>query len=716
LWFPIPRSLAPCFIFHLDTGVRSATVWPFRWPSFRLDRAIAPVARGGATGGIRVLIPISHEEQRVARLPWVTIALVAANVLAFLITLPAVERQATETQRRIEEVLRFAVEHPYLQLPEEIAHVVPARRPPPNLSAETIADEQARLDRLWSELEATAAVSVYRTYGYIPAEPHLLTLFTSMFMHGGWMHLLGNMLFLWLSGGSLEDRWGRIFYPILYLVSGVAATLMHAAMTPQSHIPLVGASGAIAGLMGAFLIRLATTRIRFFYWIFLFRGTFEAPAYVMLPLWLLQQFVMARTGTEGGVAVWAHIGGFVLGAVVAILVRLTDLEEKVLAPAIKKKTTWTASDRLTAALGRLDQGDVDGAIKDLEALLRATPDNIEARTSLIDAHARKGDHTAAGRESARLVGAYLKARDMAGARAAAREHKQAFPDVPLLMRDQLALAADCEKREDYQEAAARYQEAIATGPDDPLAPKALVGFGRLLFQVFKEPGEALEVLERARTHPRATPEFQQASEEMIALAKGALPPASEPPTTIPQAPPEPPGPEPSPHLPTPEVPTPEEPVVLAPAAMPVLSLAPVPARAVGIDARGLTLQDRRGGTGHLLWQKVTAVSVATIGQPQVADQAAETLILDLIMGSSLSPPDGRIRCIRLSINDLAIPQLQSEPSPLRAFQRLVATILKATGATAHPSREACLGLNGFPTFPDLAAYEADLVPRLSIDR
>jgi len=136
-------------------------------------------------------------------------------------------------------------------------------------------------------------------------------------------------------------------------------------------------------------------------------------------------------------------------------------------------------------------------------------------------------------------------------------------------------------------------------------------------------------------------------------------------------------------------------------------------RAVGIDARGLTLQDRRGATGNMPWQKVTAVSVASIGRPPAPDNVADALILDLIMAPGpASATDNRIRCIRLSGTDLAIPQLQNEPSPLRAFQRLVATILKATGAAPQPDRESCLGLQGFPSFPDLAAYEADLLSRL----
>lgn len=660
-----------------------------------------------------MLIPIGHEDQRVTRLPWVTIGLIVINIAVFLATFPLAKQQANETHLRLREVVRYARDHPYLRLPEELARAFPAGPSPRKLAPDILNEEQAQLDRLVNDFEVSRSRSVFRTFGYIPAEPHLLALLTSMFMHGGWMHLIGNMLFLWLSGTSLEDRWGRIFFPVLYLASGAVATLIHAAMQPQSSLPLVGASGAIAGLMGAFLIRLATTRIRFFFWFFFFRGTFYAPAYVVLPLWLLQQFMMARTGTAGSVAVWAHIGGFGLGVAVALLVQLTDLEAKLLAPSIAKKTAWTASEDLAAALARLDRGDLDGAVKALEALLRAKPENIEARTSLIEAYERKGDHAAAGRESARLVGAYLKARDTAGAMTASWEHKRSYPDVPLALRDQLALAADREKRQEYPEAAELYRVAIAAWPDDPLVPKALVGFGRVLLQVFHQPGEALEYLERAHAHPHATPEFQQASAEMIAAAKRELRAVSQDPAAALQPDPELSPPEPQPLLAAPEVPIPIEPAGQAPAVTASRPLVPVPARAVAIDARGLHLQDRRGGTGQLAWQKVTAVSVASIGRRGATDQLADSLVLDLVIAANPAPAEDRIRCVRLCLKDLAIPQLQSEPSPLRAFQRLVATILKVTGATAHPSREACLGLQGFPSFPDLGAYEADLVARLA---
>ena len=661
-----------------------------------------------------MLIPIGHEDQQVTRLPWVTIALLVANVAVFLLVLPIVQRQADDTRQRVQEVVQYAMEHPYLRLPAELAGFVPAQQAPAGLSAETIADEQAQLDRLLSDLRSAAMDTVYRRYGYVPADAHLGALFTSMFMHGGWFHLIGNMLFLWLAGGSLEDRWGRIFFPILYLVSGVVATLTHAGMHPQSMIPLVGASGAIAGLMGAFLVRLATTQIRFFYWIFIFRGTFYMPAYVALPLWLLQQFAMARSGPAGGVAVWAHIGGFVFGTAVAVLIRLTDLETKVLAPAIEKKTAWTASDRLAQALGKLDRGDTDGAITDLEGLLKARPDTIEARATLITAYTRKEDRAAAGRESANLVGAYLKARDMDGALAAMVEHGHAYPDVPLAMRDMLALAAHREKRQQYQEAAGLYRDAIAAWPDDALAPKALVGFGRLQHQAFQESEAALELLERARTHPNVTPEFQKASEERIAGIRYEQRRAGRPAVSAPSTASVP-SPDPDEELSTSppiEMPVTEEAEQPAAAPPPERKLVPIPMRAVGIDARGLHLQDRGGKTSHLIWQHVKGVSVATIGGSPAPGEAPSHLILDLLMAQKTPPADGVIRCIRLSVQDLAIPQLQNEPSPLRGFQRFVATILKTTGGCAHPNREACLGVPGFPAFPSLATYEADLLTHL----
>ena len=250
-----------------------------------------------------MIIPIGHEDQKVDRLPWVTISLIIANVLVFLFMLPTVNRQSDEIRVRAREIIRFAEEHPYLQVSKELAPIIHHLNPPPDLPRQTIAEQQAEFDRMILEMRETRSHSVYTRYGYVPAHPSLLSLFTSMFLHGGWLHLLGNMLFLWLAGTSLEDRWGRLFFPLFYLASGVLATLMHAAMHSQSTLPMVGASGAIAGLMGAFLVRLGKTRIKFFYWFYVVRGTFYSPAYLVLPMWLLEQMYLASLRQTIGIAV-----------------------------------------------------------------------------------------------------------------------------------------------------------------------------------------------------------------------------------------------------------------------------------------------------------------------------------------------------------------------------------------------------------------------------
>ncbi len=151
----------------------------------------------------------------------------------------------------------------------------------------------------------------------------------------------------------------------------------------------------------------------------------------------------------------------------------------------------------------------------------------------------------------------------------------------------------------------------------------------------------------------------------------------------------------------PEAVTQVMPVEAVPAPPPRCSLVAVSMRAVGLDARGLQLQARSGGTGRLAWQHVAAVSVVCIGAPESPELIVDHLILDLLMAPTSTPTGPTVHGVRLSVKDLAIPQLQGTTPAVRAFQRVVATILKATSATPYPCREACLGLQGFSSFPDL---------------
>lgn len=160
--------------------------------------------------------------------------------------------------------------------------------------------------------------------------PIYVTLLTSIFLHGGWLHLGGNMLFLWIFGDNVENAFGHLKYLLFYLVCGVGATLAQIAIDPTSTIPTVGASGAIAGVMGAYLIMFPGATVRTIVFIFFFVTIVYLPAVVVIGLWFLTQLFSgltslgAPTQQGGGVAFFAHIGGLIVGALLALILRRRD--------------------------------------------------------------------------------------------------------------------------------------------------------------------------------------------------------------------------------------------------------------------------------------------------------------------------------------------------------------------------------------------------------
>jgi membrane associated rhomboid family serine protease len=185
-------------------------------------------------------------------------------------------------------------------------------------------------------LPPRAGESLIYAFGLIPSHaellfsPHGITLsqaflplVTSMFLHGGWMHLLGNMLFLWVFGGSVEEALGHFQYLIFYFISGVGAAVVHTIFNWGSNVPTVGASGAISGVMGAFIVLFPTARVATLIPALFLFFTVRIPAFLMLGYWFfLQIFSGVATlgvgGQQGGVAWWAHVGGFLLGAILVV--------------------------------------------------------------------------------------------------------------------------------------------------------------------------------------------------------------------------------------------------------------------------------------------------------------------------------------------------------------------------------------------------------------
>jgi membrane associated rhomboid family serine protease len=166
-------------------------------------------------------------------------------------------------------------------------------------------------------------------FGLVPERFHVLNLFTSMFLHGGWLHLIGNMMFLWVLGDNIEDILGHTQFLLFYVASGLAAGLAQYAVYPDSRVPMIGASGAIAGVMGAYLIKFPHARIEMVFWlIIVFFG--EVPAWLMLIYWFGLQFlngvgsVVQMHANSGGTAWFAHIGGFVAGMVLILVMKQRD--------------------------------------------------------------------------------------------------------------------------------------------------------------------------------------------------------------------------------------------------------------------------------------------------------------------------------------------------------------------------------------------------------
>ena len=173
---------------------------------------------------------------------------------------------------------------------------------------------------LWElSLGPDASELVFR-FGLIPASFSWVNVFTSMFVHGGLLHFGGNMLYLWIFGDNVEDRMGHGRFLVFYLLCGVAAALAQTITAPDSVIPMVGASGAIAGVMGAYFVLYPKSRIVTLIPIFFFFQVIEVPAILFLGIWFLMQFlsglgsiVSVASGSTGGVAFWAHVAGFVAG-------------------------------------------------------------------------------------------------------------------------------------------------------------------------------------------------------------------------------------------------------------------------------------------------------------------------------------------------------------------------------------------------------------------
>lgn len=288
-----------------------------------------------------LLVPLGSD-QSVRRYPWFTIAVIAicfvVQIREQVIAPPeGVRDDATEQLMATLQAVTDRASH----APDRAAWMHDFEQG--NVTGPDLAlynDYHAAVARM-DKLVGSSLVS---QWAYRPARGSLLNMLRCAFVHAGWLHLIGNMLFLWLVGCNLEDRWGHLPFAALYLLGAIAATAAYSFMHPGSLLGVVGASGAVAAAMGAFAVTHRDASIRIGYFIASTRirsGTFWVRAIYALPVWFILQFWLAsRESDSTPVAYSAHVGGFLFGAAVAGLLKLTGIEDKHLIPAANKGVEW----------------------------------------------------------------------------------------------------------------------------------------------------------------------------------------------------------------------------------------------------------------------------------------------------------------------------------------------------------------------------------------
>jgi membrane associated rhomboid family serine protease/Tfp pilus assembly protein PilF len=469
-----------------------------------------------------MLIPTGHENMKGRRWPVITIALIAINFAAFLGTHWRIDDQEPRLGEIRAHILLLAAMHPELHMTPDEQDLVttvsrkypvewkqlasPDRKVADSWDAkirltEDPRDLQQEMDSLGQQYFDIQQDSILQRYAYVPAHPAPISYLTANFLHGGWLHIIGNMWFLWLAGVVLEDTWGRVIYPVFYFLSGIIALMFHGWTNPGSLGPTLGASGAVAALMGAFLVRFPQTKIQM-RWIFGFglrSYKFKAKAYWLLPLWLLMEiFSGSISGASSGVAHWAHVGGFVFGAVGAVGLRYCGLEH-VANQVIESKVTWTADPAVVQATEKMEQGNLDEAIALLQTHVAAKPDSLEAYTILPQLYWRKNDIPNYQQAIIKLCQLHLKEKDADAAWEDFGEYLNSGGErMPASTWLELCRAAEGQQR--IERAVVEYDKLAKTYPSEKQSLLALMAAGRLSLKL-NQPAEALRFFRAAAGSP-----------------------------------------------------------------------------------------------------------------------------------------------------------------------------------------------------------------------
>ncbi len=314
------------------------------------------------------------------------------------------------------------------------------------------------------------------------------------------MHLIGNMWFLWLAGFVLEDVWGRWLYSVFYLIAGAAALQFYAWSNPGSITPTLGASGAVAALMGAFLVRFPKMKIEMA-WLFMFKiYRFKAAAYWLLPGWLLMEmFYGSLFGSTSGVAHWAHVGGFLFGALAALALQHSGLEHKA-NKAIEEKVSWSADPELEQASSMMEHGQLEDALALLKDHVAAKPNALDSWNLLRQIYTRQNNTQAYLEATLRTCGLHLKAREVEAAFQDYADFIDGGGDkLPAPLWLEICKAA--EEKQDFERALSEYEQLAAAFPVERQALTAQLAAARVCLKKLNRAQDALGLYQAASSSP-----------------------------------------------------------------------------------------------------------------------------------------------------------------------------------------------------------------------
>jgi len=658
-----------------------------------------------------MIIPIGHESDTVRRLPWITFIIMASCLIIHIFLSFEVNKNIKELESTARELEQYYFDHPYLELDSEIKKLIFGegyaeeieqmldmyRREDPDEIHLFQEEEQEELNELSRRLKNTLNNVPYRKWGFIPAKKSFLALLTYMFIHSGWLHLFGNLLFLYLTGPFIEDVWGRLIYTAFYLIMGMLSALMFAQHYPNLTGPLIGASGAIAGVMGAFLIRYWKTKIRFFYFFFIFIPvTFKAPAWLMLPLWLLLEYfnanIMDAVNPEGGsgVAHWVHVSGFVFGVIAALGMKASKIEEKYIHPKIEAQIRYGDEkfQVLEEALEKKRLGMLDEAHALLLDAARKNPTNQEVVEGLWDFGVELGKEDESAIFLIMLIEREIRRNQMDIALGHFRNLKKIIPQAAINLGCRIMLMQRLTERKELEEAKELADELLKEVNLNS-SPGLLLNFARTALEL--SPSIAEKVIELCFQHP----EIPKDQKDKLKIEFDELQKKSQATSTISNV---------EQVTTKAESQLAVEPDESERSLSPKQSIRVTKATPLDIKDGNLSLNVEEIGEKLIPLNIVRSMAVVEISSRQELPFLLIDLFLDDPKTNAFS-----IRTIRLFSTSFDpkkfFPDIQNSREALKAF---ILNLLELSGATAYPDQDSVM-LNSVKSFLSIEEYEKSIL-------